>query len=260
MEPKQKAPRSAAYPAIGLEDAFNRLLKVPDRIGVNGPFNRETVATGIGYTSLNGASARAVAALVHYGLLRREKDYYYVSDLGKNWLLPTDEHIRPKLIKEAAITPKLFANLYSEYSGQALPRLLNNRLVAQYGIQPKVADEVVTLFREALSYAGLLSENDMVLHDTPDSATIQNVANSEPAPIRSGDDTGIGTEEPMAPKRASDADTLATNQGVAYTGDGWSLNVSLKSTYPLDQQSRLKLRALMAAADDLTDALEAIER
>lgn len=251
MADKPKALRSAAYPAITLEEALKRLENLKTRLGLNGSFNRETVATGIGYRSVSGASARSVAALVHYGLLDRDKDNYTISEIGTNWLLPSDDHVRPRIEKEAAVKPKLFYQLFSEYNGQVLPKLLSNRLVTQYSIQSNVASEVVKLFRDTLRFAGLLDDNDVVISE------------SQTPPKQSAKDTDRKADPPPifqidSQSRSDKADEpLATDQGVHHTGEGWELTVSLKAVNRLPSAAREKLRALMKAADDLTDELEA---
>jgi hypothetical protein len=83
-----KKERSHAYPVMALADALTRISNINENLGLQGRYNRETIATGMGYSGLSGTSARAVAALAQYGLLDREKDQYSLSRLAKNTLHP----------------------------------------------------------------------------------------------------------------------------------------------------------------------------
>lgn len=158
---KQKPERSSAYPIIDLNTAVERVKKLHDNLGV-GPYNRETVARGVGYTGLNGKSQRVVAALVHYGLLTRKGNVYESSVLAKQIIFPRDEKDPVNAIMEAVNKPKLYDTLIQKYANLALPSQLNNILVIDYKINKKVADEVVKNFELSLEYAGLL-ENGTVL-------------------------------------------------------------------------------------------------
>ncbi|HEX4774852.1 MAG TPA: hypothetical protein VH234_05025 [Candidatus Saccharimonadales bacterium] len=117
-----------------------------------------------------------MASLVHYGLLEKRKDKYGISELGKSVLLPQVDGETESAIKEAAIKPNLFNELAHQYQGQELPSLLGNILTSpQYGISPKVKDEVVEVFKATMEYAGLLRNNRVQpldpIHDVADSMT-----------------------------------------------------------------------------------------
>ena len=162
MVDKKKVERSTSYPSMNVEEAFARLVQLKDSMGLNGNYKRETVAKGIGYNTITGTSARSVAALVHYGLLVRDKDTYSISPNGRRFLIPTDDNDQPAAIREAALSPKLFEQLFSEYEGQVLPKLIGNILATKYWVQEKVASTVVKLFESSMAHAGLLGANGLL--------------------------------------------------------------------------------------------------
>lgn len=155
--------RSIAYPAITVQKAIELTADLLNGLG-KGPYSREEAARGIGYTTLSGASARKVAALVHYGLLDRTGNAYSLSALAQDILVPIDEQQKQVSIVKAVRNPRLFNSLVEKYNGQALPTMLPSILVRE-GISLSVAEDVSTIFRESLLYTGLL-KNGVVQGDT----------------------------------------------------------------------------------------------
>lgn len=174
-----KKERSRAYPVMPLEEALNRIESINRNLGINGQFNRESLAVGMGYTSLNGASARRVAALVHYGLLNREKDQYSLSPLAKQYLLPVNDSDREAATREAALSPTLFAEIYDSFKGQVIPKQFVNRLIQEFGIQQKAAPDVERIFKSTVETAGILQSNGILSSETTSAA-------SSPAPDTPG--------------------------------------------------------------------------
>lgn len=159
---KKPRPRSKAYPAIALGEALKKTEKINENLGLNGEFNRETIAAGMGYLSLSGTASRTIAALVHYGLLSRKKDQYALSDLAKQYLTPVEDHSVDNAIKEAALSPNLFAEIYEKFAGQILPRQFMNRLINEFGIQQKAASDVERIFKSTMETASILGSNGIL--------------------------------------------------------------------------------------------------
>lgn len=164
--PSIKKSRSRAYPVMALGDALNKLRNINANLGINGRYNRESIAVGMGYSSLSGASTRAVAAMVQYGLLSREKDLYHLSELAKRYLLPVADNDQELSSRSAALKPSLFNDIYTAFKGQVIPRQFQNRLVHEFGIQQNAAADVERIFRETLVTAGILHDNG-IIEDTP---------------------------------------------------------------------------------------------
>lgn len=159
-ESSVKKERSRAYPVMPLADALVRIASINENLGIQGKFNRETIATGMGYNGLNGASARAVAALTHYGFLDREKDLYTLSGLAKKYLMPMEDNDISEAMYTAAVYPVLFSEIYNAFKGQVIPKQFANRLVHEFGIQQKAAPEVERIFKETMETAGILKDNN----------------------------------------------------------------------------------------------------
>jgi hypothetical protein len=171
MADSSKKERSRAYPVMTLEEALNRIASINESLGLNGQFNRESIAVGMGYSSLNGASARAVAALAHYGLLDREKDQYSLSQTAKKYLLPINDSDKEDAMRDAALSPSLFMEIYDAFKGQVIPRQFTNRLIQEFGIQQKAAADVERIFRNTMETAGFLKSNGILNAESPEAST-----------------------------------------------------------------------------------------
>lgn len=200
MKPSNtKKERSRAYPVMPLEEALNRIESINRNLGINGQFNRESLAVGMGYTSLNGASARRVAALVHYGLLNREKDQYYLSPLAKQYLLPVNDGDKEAATREAALSPTLFAEIYESFKGQVIPKQFVNRLIQEFGIQQKAAPDVERIFKSTVETAGILQSNGILSSETTPATTSSNLDAPTNANTNASASTAQSSENSQSP-------------------------------------------------------------
>lgn len=188
--------RSRAYPVIPLSEALEKIKAINVNLGVKGQFNRESIASGMGYTSLNGTSGRRVAALVQYGFLDREKDQYFLSSLAKQYLLPVSDNDQVNAVQEAALTPPLFSDIYNVLKGQVLPRQLINRLIHEFSIEQKAAKDVDRIFKETMEVAGILQPNGILNSEvTSQSETPPNHSSDTPS-LASSRQPNTGTTAP----------------------------------------------------------------
>lgn len=178
---KKKRERSAAYPAIPLEEAIKLSVKLKSSYGKS-QFSREMAVQAMGYKTVTGSSGTKVGTLVHYGLLARNGGAYTNSNLADRICHPIDEKDRHEAIRSAAMKPKLFKALISEFSGRAIPSALNNLLIRNHGIAQKVSDDVVKVFRKTIEFAGLctngiIENNEQV--DTLEESSLTTPASPE---------------------------------------------------------------------------------
>lgn len=150
--------RSRAYPSLDLKVAVSKIESIARNLG-QGSFERSDIVLGMGYKGITGTSGRATAALVQYGLLDRRKDKYTLSELGRAIAYPLSDDQKRKAIREAALRPAIFSDLYGQYKMQGLPEtkfLANMLATPSYGINPAQKDEVALTFVNTLQFAGLL--------------------------------------------------------------------------------------------------------
>lgn len=100
--------------------------KIFDEDGMN-PVDRESAVQHIGYSSLNGASATALASLKQYGLTSDAgKGMLQVTSLALDIIEPESDADRADALKAAAFNPDLFASL-SERFPETIPSESNLR-------------------------------------------------------------------------------------------------------------------------------------
>ncbi len=147
-----KRTRSPNYPAFSLPDAIQRVTQLYSTLHTHSG-TREDIAKGMGYNSLNGASATAISALHKYGLLEKVGDEIKVSERALKILHPHDEAEKQAAIREAAMDPPLFAELAEKFPGK-LPTddLLRNYLIRN-GFAPAAVSSVVLSYRETSLFA-----------------------------------------------------------------------------------------------------------
>lgn len=257
---QKKMSRSTSYPSISLSEGLKKLSMLKDSLGVNGEYDREATAKGMGYGSLSGSSARAVAALVHYGLLNRSKDQYSISDLGKKYLMPIEEGQSQEAIREAVLKPALLHKIYSEYEGQQLPGQLKNILTITHGIQGAAADTALRVIKQSFNHAGLITDDGTLIRqpvttkvsegDDVEQASAKHTPNSSHTPTDSVSTPSIITT-------GSIREGSSTEQGINLAGNGWQLTVLLKTTKRHSAETRKKVRDLLEKADEVADSLYA---
>lgn len=140
--------RSPSYPAIGLKDAIEKVIKVYERDYQNA-IPRGVVATHMGYESLNGKSLGVLAACLKYGLLEGRGDNTRVSDLAVAIIAhPPGSPERTGALKTAATAPDLFSELDARFqNGKASDQAIRSYLLTQKFI-PQAADAAVRSYRD----------------------------------------------------------------------------------------------------------------
>jgi hypothetical protein len=157
----EKRIRSPNYPALSLPDAIEKVVTLYRSQHMH-PALREVVAKGMGYNSLNGASASAISALGKYGLLERIGEEIKVSERALRILHPHSPEERSAAIQEAASQPPLFAELSERFPGR-IPSddLLRNYLIRN-GFAPSAVSAVIVAYRETSEMA----EREGRMHDS----------------------------------------------------------------------------------------------
>jgi hypothetical protein len=150
------------FPSLSLEEAVGKLRQSYSNVG-RGPSSKEAFITGLGYKSVSGASSRVFGALIHYGFFEKAGRDYKISQLGMHIILPDtdDESLLQGYLRQAAIHPTLFRDIYNKYEGEKLPTMLHNTLVHDFRVHDKSGKEAANNFRKTLEHAGLL-ENGIV--------------------------------------------------------------------------------------------------
>ncbi len=158
-KPKMQRHRSPNYPIIDLDTAINR-IEVLRKQAQRHFVPLKTAYQLWDYTPKSAFGNQAIAALRAYGLIdiqgKGDARQIRVSDRGYRILLNDTE--AEKLLKEAAIAPKLHAELLRKYGGgDGLPSsmVLRNYLLLERDFNEKSVDAFIRQFQRTLNYAKL---------------------------------------------------------------------------------------------------------
>ena len=172
----EKRVRSPNYPGLSLPEAIQRIHMLYKAQHTHAA-PREIVAKGIGYNTLNGASATAISAIGKYGFLERAADGFKLSERAMSIIAPHSPAEKSTAIREAALEPKLFVELFERFP----PPLPNDDVLRNYlirsGFAPAAVSPAVLAYRETM---GLVDREGAGYHSAPD--TSEEVPAMDPTP------------------------------------------------------------------------------
>lgn len=188
--------RSPNYPVISLNEAVQKVRIVYQSENRHAA-TREVVAKCLGYSSLNGASASLVSALVKYGLMQHEGDRLKISLDGLDLALHRKgDREYAEALQRAAFRPALFQELHEQY-GTSLPSDHNLRASLQKrGFNPKVVDTVIRLYRDTLEFVESETEG---FGSPPGAEAIEDEAQVQQTRSTTDRDTGRSLSGTAAP-------------------------------------------------------------
>jgi hypothetical protein len=152
---------SRLYPRRTLEDA----LRVPRAIRENNggnPWPPSEVAKALGVGGSTGSFYYLTAAARDFGLTEGTRDTEAISltDLGRKAVYPGSEEAAAQAKLQAFNKVDLFKRVADHYGGSNLPQneFLKNTLETTFGLDPRVHEEFIDLFKKNSRYAGIGAE------------------------------------------------------------------------------------------------------
>lgn len=112
-----------------------------------------------GYKPMSGSLKQAIGALKAYGLVSVEGEglarQIGVTERGRRIILNAPD--REQHLKDAALSPALFASLWSKYASIGIPSddILRHHLIFDRNFNEDSVDDVIANFRESLAYSNL---------------------------------------------------------------------------------------------------------
>lgn len=148
------------YPRASLRSAM-QLAEAVD--GFAGSCGIELAAEKLG-KKISGAFQALVSATVKYGLIDSKAGKLSTTILYRNFKLaytPEETQLR---LREALLSPPLFANIYERFKGQKLPvSHFEKMLMREFNVPDEVASRVSGYFLDGAKQSGLLnSENCLI--------------------------------------------------------------------------------------------------
>jgi hypothetical protein len=167
--------RSPNYPAISLPEAVERITKLHKADGPSGsPI--ESAVRHFGFNRAHGTAMVLVSALRKYGLIEVSGGRVTLTQRGLSIVVyPEGDARRQAAIREAALAPEIYAELYSRFlpAGKIVSeQTLKAELQLEMKFNPKAVSDFVRDFKETLIYAGLLAEDGVTLRSGGDGASL----------------------------------------------------------------------------------------
>lgn len=179
--------RSPRYPSISLGEAEELARKAYGSDGMNA-MDREVAVKHMGYSSLNGASAQALASLKQYGLISEAgKGMVRLTDLALDVIEPQSESAKRDALRQMAFRPDLFAGLRERFPG-TVPSESNLRahLVRQQFTQAAIRN-IVPAYLGTCEYVASLSEPEK--HRSEDKSHSESLTSGEAGSSHGGPDS-----------------------------------------------------------------------
>ena len=107
--------RSPRYPSVALPEAIELARRIHSKDGMH-KMPRDVAVIHMGYSSMNGASAKVLASVVQYGLLEGAgKNQVRLTNRALDVLHPQSDADRLMAIMAAASEPRVFAEITKNY-------------------------------------------------------------------------------------------------------------------------------------------------
>jgi hypothetical protein len=210
-EDKQKRThhRSPAYPMLNLEEALEkaRLVYNADKRSFT---SRSGVVKHLGYKDENsGIGNRELSSLKQYGLLEEKGGEYRISDAAYAILfLSADSAERGEALRQAAVSPTIFKDLWSKYGHDASDGTLRDFLIHKKEFNPASVDQVVSNYKATILFAKLtgVSYTEEGAEEIPEMSEVQQLQTPvKQAPLPPGK---ITPDRPPVPGTRQDVFSL----------------------------------------------------
>lgn len=166
---KSKKVRSPSYPSMSLESAVEAVGEIEGQYR-SSPVDRTVAARLIGYTTLSGPAAKALAALASFGLLERAgKGEARVTERARAILHARSEDERIQNLRAAALEPPLFRELRERFEGIAVPP--EDGVVTflhREGFNPSAVRPAAKAFLDTMSYLEQFRASESHGHEKPE--------------------------------------------------------------------------------------------
>jgi hypothetical protein len=226
--------RSPEYPMFDLETALARARVLYDKEKLL-PVPVIAAMGHFGYTAKSSGGMRTVAALLHFGLLVEEGKgttrRVRLSELARDILLDRreDSPERQAKIREAAIRPRMHAEVASAWEHLPSAETLELELVRRFGFNPDMAAGFADEVRRTFTFAKL-----------GDGATVSpSLADKGKQPPAPPADDGKGRRPADPPRRPG----MRTIQ-LPYSADAWA---TLEAAFPITPEAWEQLMAVLVA-------------
>ena len=149
--------RSPNYPGIRLRAAVAKIEALYKADGLAAS-PRDAALKHMGYERLHSEAGRTLSALKSFGLVDDASDRIKLTQRGIEIVVrQSDDPIRIKALKDAAVGPEIYRQIMKEYHSTGLPSetSLKSDLITVRKFNPTAVDGFVRDFKDTLQFAGL---------------------------------------------------------------------------------------------------------
>lgn len=171
-----------SYPTVGLTKGLESIRKLWREAGQS-PFMHEAGVKAIGFKALSGPSRSHLSALKQYGLLEEAgKETLRLSALAKQIVAhPDGSDEQESAIREAALTPPLFKDLWENYQS-ASDGIIKGHLISARNYNEDGARAAIKAFRDTVARARLApGSSEEIFEKSTDFESVGEAAHLRPA-------------------------------------------------------------------------------
>lgn len=205
-EEKKSRPKSKEYPAASLKQTIE-FVEIFKNYPHNKPIAYELAAKECGVSSSTKSFRYTISAAKQFGLISTSTGQTFtLLESAYRLIRPTESEAALRALKiECFSTPKLYAELISEYAGKSLPSVgtIENLLVNYYQILPSTAKVAAQKFVESATEIGLV-QNGVLSMDEYEEETLLEDNEDTSEEVRSMESKNANKSELQMPENDSE--------------------------------------------------------
>jgi len=237
--------RSRSFPSYSLAETLQNAELVKKNLG-GYPSSREDISKAIGSERITGASAKKIATMAHFGLIRKAGAKYVLSELYQKITHPLSAEEKSAALVEAFLRPPIYSELVEKLrpSG-AIPEHLPTILIRDFEVLEGSAEVAKRVFIESAIFAGVIGP-DMKFKSAPTSAGSAKTTTSDNTEASSRGDQGAKLENNKnAPRLEAHVDTDLQEYSFNY----WDADGKMAKLYLLREITEADMARLKSFLD-----------
>lgn len=168
---KNKRERSTLYPAITVDECFEKIELIDKIEGKLYPDN--SIAQAIGMSEKTNFFRSTMSALRQYGLIIKSQGDYKLTERSYEYLHKSKDEQKKDIKLQAFLNAPLYKKLVEKYENQVLPptdELAEVLLGQEFGLTNKTKDLAAEIFLKSLEQLNLL-ENEVLVTNLSENKT-----------------------------------------------------------------------------------------
>ena len=171
--------RSRSFPSYTLAESLQNADMVKKNLG-GYPSTREDISKAVGSERISGASAKKIASMVQFGLLRKAGTKYALSELHQKITHPLSTEEKAAALTEAFLRPSLYSQLIEKLRASgAIPEHLRTILIRDFEVLEVSAELASRVFIESALFVGLVGPD--LKFKQPAATSPISIVNHQPA-------------------------------------------------------------------------------